>query len=225
MSLRGRTWELRIGRLRIAGDDAEAGSRPLTVEFDITKSLGREPNKAQIRVANLSRRRREQIEGSDATQIQLIAGYSSEGQSDTIFVGDAREIYSTRDSTEIWTTIEAEDGGRAYRRATITATLRPNVSLASVIAEISSALGVGVGNSRSIAASAELTSGGSIFPDGLALEGPAWRAMDMVCRSAGLRWSVQAGVLQLRTSGRPAGTGCSPMACAASPPIDRLTVE
>lgn len=203
MILRGRYWELTAGFLRIRWDDPirqNTTNRPLTIQFDITKSLDREPNKALIQIYNLTPTNRRALSEAEGLQIALIAGYQEADTHDTIFVGDAEDIYTERtDSGTDWiTTIESRDGGSAYRRSRIAQTFEPNVALSTVIRGCADALGIGRGNSDSIASSAELDSGGSIFPDGITLEGPAWRALDMVCRSASLRWSIQNGVLQLR---------------------------
>lgn len=206
MNLQGRHWELTVGTIRISPGDASAGERPLTVRFDVSKSLDREPNKASIRICNLSPSHREALEQADEPLVQLVAGYTHGDLHDVIFMGDARDVTSAQEETEIWTTIESEDGGHSYRTSRITSSFDAGVSLATVIAACVTALGVGAGNSRSVAEGAELAAGGTVFPDGLALEGPAWRSLDMVCRSARLRWSVQNGVLQLRPRRRAAMT-------------------
>jgi hypothetical protein len=125
---------------------------------------------------------------------------------DTIFVGDARDIWSERDGTEIWTVIEAEDGGRSYRTADYEATFDRNVRCSTVFSALADAMGVGVGNASSIFSTAELDNGSEIWPTGVTLSGAAWRSMDRLCRSCSLRWSIQNGVLQLRRAGEPAET-------------------
>lgn len=204
MILRDRYWEVTVGTSRISSSDRSAGDRPLSMTFEVNKSLDREPNKATVKIANLTKSRRESLEKEEEPQLEIVAGYSELGMHDTIFVGDARDIYSNRDGANIWTTIEAEDGGNSYRTARLSMSFPPGASLSSVITAIAGAMGVGIGNTAAIAASATLDSGSAVFSSGLAIEGPAWRSLDTVCRSASLRWSVQNGVLQLRQQRRPA---------------------
>jgi hypothetical protein len=236
MTLRHRFWAVTVGTSQVSSEDVTVAECPLTVKFDISKSLDREPNKASIQLCNLSPSRRNELEQADASQVQIVAGYRESAQHDTIFTGDARDIYSQREEANIWTHIESEDGGTAYRTATITATFDEGVSLATVIRGCVRALGIGEGNLTAVATAAQLDAGGAIFPDGLALEGPAWRALDMICRSSSLRWSVQNGVLQLRRAARPAHTRAvllnpssgligSPTRSSRDPRTGKITVE
>lgn len=204
MNLRDRYWEITVGTTRIANSDAGPGVRPMAVSFTVEKSLDREPNKATVQIGNLSGSRRKSIENSEEPQLQIRAGYQDAGLQDSIFVGDAHDIYSSRDGANIWTHIEAKDGGQSYRSARLVASFKPGTALATVLNSIARAMGVGVGNTNAIASTATLDSGGNIFSSGLAIEGPAWRSMDSVCRSSGLRWSVQNGTLQLRQRRAPA---------------------
>lgn len=188
MSLRDRFWEVTVGTVRLASSDTDAGHRPLAMSFEASKSLDREPNRASVKIANLSTSRRESLEKVEEDQLEIRAGYQSTGLQDTIFVGDVRDVYSIREGADVWTTIEAEDGGTSYRTARLAMSFPPGTPLATVLTSIAGAMGVGIGNTATIAASATLESGSSVFPSGLAIEGPAWRSLDTVCRSAGIRW-------------------------------------
>jgi hypothetical protein len=207
MTLWRRDWSLQVG---VPGEDntslliAPADGDPLTVSFDISKSLrSRDPNKAKIEVFNLSQDRRDQIAQMDDPQIEFIAGYV-DGLTETIFLGDARDHWSEARGTEWVTVFEAEDGGSAYRDATVNQSFGPGTPLATVITACAQAMGVGLGNTTSIAATAELDSGGNVYPSGTQLSGRAVRELERLCRSASLRWSLQTGVLQLRGAGRAA---------------------
>ena len=174
------------------------------MKFEVNKSTGREPNTASVSICNLSKSRRDQLAVESSPQLELAAGYKD--LEDTIFVGDARDIWSERDGADVWTTIEAEDGGRSYRTATIEQSFAPNTPVITVLRACADAMGVGIGNADSMAASARLDNAGSQFAGGTVLSGQAWRQLDRICRSCSLRWSVQSGVLQLRQAGQPAET-------------------
>lgn len=193
-----RDWSLRIGTLLIQPGDGFSA----TVEFDVVKTLGREPNTATIRVANLSDDRIAQLSGLDDPDIDLRAGYR--GAAENIFAGDAQDIWTVTEKPDRWTHIEARDGGRSYRTAVLGRAFPAGSSVASVIIACARAMEVGIGNATAIAATAELDTGGRIYATGTTVSGPAWRSLDRVCSSCSLRWSVQQGVLQLRRAGRPA---------------------
>ena len=198
MNLWKRDWSLRIGTVMIRPSDGHL----ITIRFEVSKTSGREPNKASISIANLSDARVSSLAAMDDPDIELQAGYV--GAMDTIFSGDAKDIWTTRDTPDRWTKIEAQDGGRSYRSAELDQGWDESVSLATIITSCAQAMGVGIGNAASAAARAELDSGGAIFPTGVTISGPAWRSLDRICRSCGLRWSVQSGVLQISEVGRAA---------------------
>ncbi len=197
-----RAWSVSIGTSLIRS--AGFGRSNLTVKFEVQKSVEREPNTATVRIANLARDRREEIEQLETPQLELSAGYVD--MMDVIFTGDARDIWSEREGSETWTIIEAEDGGTAYRTAEIEESFGDNVPVLTILRACANAMGVGIGNSESIIAAATLDTAGSNFAGGTVLSGPAWRQLDRICRSCSLRWSVQSGVLQLRAAGQPAET-------------------
>jgi len=198
-TLNQRDWAVQVGNVLMRPG---APGRTLTVEFEVTKTTEREPNKATVKIYNLTPNRRDSLQELDNPQLQIIAGYRN--LTDTIFVGDARDIWTYRDGVDRITEIESEDGGTAYRTATIQQSFAAGISVANVITACAAAMGVGIGNTASVAARAELETGGSIYPTGTTLSGVAWRQLNRVCTSAGLRWSVQNGVLQLRARGRAA---------------------
>jgi len=197
-----RAWSVVVGTTRIDAPPDPGNS--LALKFDVQKSVEREPNTASVRIANMGRSRREALEQLDSPQLEIVAGYRD--LTDTIFVGDARDIWSERDGPDVWTTIEAEDGGKSYRTAEIEQSYGPGVPVITVLRACADAMGIGIGNAASVIAGATLDTAGSNFAGGTVLSGPAWRSLNRICRSCSLRWSVQSGVLQLRTSGQPAET-------------------
>ena len=200
MSLWRYDWSVQIGTLLIRPGPINN----FTVKFSVARSTGREPNSCQIQIANLSDARVQELEAMDNPAVSLRAGYV--GAVDTIFSGNAPTVYTVHEIPNRWTKIEASDAGDSYRSATIERSFAADTSVATVIAACAEAMDVGMGNAASVAADAELNSGGNTYATGTVLSGPAWRQLDRVCNSCGLRWSVQSGVLQLRARGRAAET-------------------
>lgn len=197
-----RSWEVTIGTTRIRNRDPEGNE--LAVKFEINKSTEREPNTANVRIANLHADKRRRLEEQSSPQLQVVAGY--ENNSDTIFTGDTRDIWTQKDGVDIWTTIEAEDGGQSYRTADIEESFDENTPVVTVLRACANAMGIGLGNAVSVMADATLDNAGSQFAGGTVLSGPAWRQLNRICQSCSLRWSVQNGVLQLRRAGQPSET-------------------
>jgi len=191
-----------VGDLRIAS--GLAGEPQFTVKFEVNKSTAREPNTLSVQLANLNPATARRFEETDDQLVELRAGYGD--LVDVIFAGDVRDVFTLRDGTERWTTIEAEDGGRSYSTAEVHATFGDGVSVSTVIMACIDAMGVGRGNAESVSSGASLRSGSTTYDGGTVLDGVAWRELDSVCRSAGLRWSVQHGVIQMRSAGQPSDT-------------------
>ncbi len=85
----------------------------LNVEFDITRTLEKEPSTLSAVVYNLSESTRSKIESEDRQIITLKAGYGDELWN--LFVGDLRVVRHARDGADIATTISAGDGVKGAR--------------------------------------------------------------------------------------------------------------
>jgi hypothetical protein len=190
---------LQIGTIRI--DSARPGQiQPLDISFSITKSTRREPNTAEIKIWNLSPNHRGELDDADSVQVSLNAGYK-EGTS-LIFSGDLNEVESIRDGVDFVTTLEGSDGGATYRSATIQQSFARGTAVSTVLRAAVAALGIGDGNLAQLG-TIELTEGGSVYPEGTVLSGPARSAVDRIVRSCGLNWSIQNGNLQIRRGRNP----------------------
>lgn len=193
-----RDWALTIGQSRIRS----SGGDELHVDFDIDKSTKREPNKAVIRIYNLSEQRSQTINRN--TVITLEAGYVD--LTDTLYTGEARDITNGFNGVDRVLTIESEDAGRKYSTATLDRNWGPGTTFQTIIGEVVEAMGIGRGNLSLVVGTFERQDGPKVFPEGFTASGPAWRTLDQLARSAGFRWSVQNGVLQMRRGNRPVNT-------------------
>lgn len=185
-----RSWSLTLGRLRIASTQTPA----LDVEFQVEKDTTAKPNKLELKVYNLSEQHREMVGASDA--VELRAGYVD--LESTIFSGQARDVWSGRDGADIVTQVEAEDAGTGYRTGSISRAFARGATPILVARACCEAMGVGDGNVSELASA-------DAFAQGYTAQGPAHRVLSDVVRAAGMTWSVQDGVLQLRR-GRPVNT-------------------
>lgn len=194
-----RAWRLTVGSLDVS---------TLSLSFDIEKTAGRHPNKASIKVINLTPDLRAELaqlsvnkkKGPGKIRVSLEAGYvEARG---LIFQGDLRTAKSEKSGPEWETTIEGEDGGQSMRWSRINRAFPPGTPVASVVQACAEAMGVGTGNLAEAIPSARLEGGGSVFATGTVLSGSAPDELDGIIRSLGFTWSVQNGVLQILKRGR-----------------------
>jgi hypothetical protein len=221
-----RQWAVTIGPIRIeglgAGDGLELAG--LDVSFEVESSLAREPNTCSVKVYNLSPEHRRRLDSSAMLPVRVEAGYYQ--AMTVLFDGDVRVAESrlraashrqaqsrlgalaqTVDLVDIVTEIEAEDGGRAWREATVTRSFGPGTPISEVLGACVDALGVGRGNLDELDSEA-LYNGGDLrtFAEGTVLSGQARREVDRIVRSCGMTWSVQGGAFQLMRAGQALAT-------------------
>lgn len=210
-----RAWAIQVGTIRVSGEGAGGGGERASLDcsFEIEKSTRREPNTAAVKVWNLSQEHRAALRQTRNVALRVEAGYV--GHVSTLFDGDVRvaqsapgverrrkadktRLRSIKDATDWVTEIEAEDGGTAYRTATVQQSFGRNTPVATVLRAAVTAMGIGEGNLRELGADPELAGSVGVYENGTVLSGVAHRELDRIVRSVGLRWSVQNGVLQLK---------------------------
>lgn len=182
----------------------------LDIEFNVEKSLKpSEPNKATIKVWNLTRDHIKAIGQAQAITVRLEAGYKD--NTAQIYFGGVRSAHSQREGdTDFVTTLESEDTiakpgivgatKKVTKASLVSIPQGPRVPLSSALNTLAKIIGVQTGDlSKALA-------GKSIQVSGSALHGNAVQRVTDICRSAGLEWSIQDGVLQLLDIGKPLTT-------------------
>jgi len=210
-----RDFEMSIGAQKIAiqaHDPLSNRIQPsLRVGFDVEKTGNSDPNRAAVEIHNLNESNRRVLQkGADLAArmndkglfydwpLVIEAGYVK--TKSQIFSGDITYADSRQDGTEWVTVIEAEDGGRKYRSASISQSFGMGTPVAAVLKTLAGALGVGLGNSAAhFAAGAEL--GYLSFANGIVLNGQVSKLLDKYISSAGYSWSIQDGQLQVLSPG------------------------
>lgn len=171
----------------------------LRVAFKVSKSIGKEPNTAEVSITNLAGSTRSELQGKGHKLI-LEAGY--EDTIARIFAGDVRTIDHTKAGADWTTKATCGDGERAYQWARISESFAGGTRIADVVKKCAEALGLEIGNAIAAVAG---------FPDqfvnGYTAHGNAARELDRVLRPLGLAWSIQDGRLQvLKEAEANAGT-------------------
>jgi hypothetical protein len=194
MALFGRQVRVTVGSLAIEN---------LDVEFKVTKSLQPEPNKAMIRIFNLNRAHREQLEQQTQVPVELFVGYEeSETANGLIYRGTLRRPFSVLEIPDWVTTIRTGDSEKETRSARVNKSFSPGVTFDAMLKEAANALGVGLGNAIEAFSKGKFEEGAkSLFSGGI-LQGSAHKEMKRLLRSANLEFSVQDGELQVLEIGK-----------------------
>lgn len=185
-----RHYVLVVGDVEITG---------LDIGFSVDRSLRREPNRASVRIWNLSEDHRAAVGRMERIRTRLEAGYLS--ASGVIFDGHLVEAQSRKDGSAWVTELQSGDGHHATRSARISHSYRPGASVSSALEQCARTLGVGLGNALDAFGRAGTAAGASLR-QGTSLSGRADDVLDHLCEAAGLEWSIQGGVLQVLDRGR-----------------------
>ncbi|MCK6585963.1 MAG: hypothetical protein L6Q76_00100 [Polyangiaceae bacterium] len=194
--------------------------RELDVAFEVNRSLdASSPNTCELKLYNLREDHRSQLGERASVRCVLEAGYRD--RTSVIFAGELRNVRSERDGADIVTKAETGDGERRRRTARTNRSHAPGTTLETVVRDLASTMGVGIGNTEQMSA---LTSGRQ-FRHGTVTSGNAPGQLGRVLRGAGLEHSVQDGQLQvLRRGDALAGTAVvlSPSTGLIGSPVKEL---
>jgi phage protein D len=179
-----RQYELRIADLKITG---------LRVAFRIVKSLT-EPNTLDLAVYNLSEETRTKIQ-KPRTRVEFSAGYAG-APLETLFVGDTTLLNTVKQGPDFVTHVQAGDGIRAIRTATVSESFASGTPVAEVIRQMAQSAGVGLGNLASALTKGNRISTLEQYAKGLSVSGMAHEQLKKVAASYGLNLSVQDNQLQ-----------------------------
>jgi hypothetical protein len=167
----------------------------LDFKFEVKAKASASPNVLNLEVYNLNDDTRKAFEAKGAKlPIQLDAGYKD--LVGTLFRGKVREAETEADGEgNTITRIEAGDGEVEMRTSQIAITVEPGITAAALLEKVAKATGLGDGNLSE--AAALVASLPSLFPKGGALSGNAMSTLERVCKSYGLKPSVQGEALLL----------------------------
>lgn len=165
----------------------------LQVEFEIVRTLEKEPSTLRATVYNLSEETRSKLEAPDRIVLTLAAGYGDTAHN--LFKGDLRRTYHQRDGGDIATTLEAGDGYRGSKEWA-RKWFPKNTSIRTILEYLIDKARIGEGN-LSEAMGIEEANG---LPDeiraGRHVRGYALDELNELCNSRGIEFSVQDGEAQ-----------------------------
>lgn len=166
----------------------------LRVAFKADKTLKPEPNTLDLKVYNLAKASRAQMQSKGAKVI-LQAGYQDHVE--VVFQGDARTIDHVRSGPDWITHVQCGDGERAYRNSRINASFAPGTKVQDVLRTLVKSLGLNSGNALDEIGKGGFREGFDQFLNGYAASGNSATELTRLLDSAGLDWSIQDGALQV----------------------------
>lgn len=198
--------------------------KDLRCAFNVTKTNTPTPNKAEIKVTNLSEEAIASLEQQVTLPVQLDAGYQDGHQ--TLFLGDLRASDTVYETDGSWTTtIKSGDGEKALRSKRADASIPKGTTPDAVFRLVASSVGVLPGNLDTAVSLIKARFGAANpFPFGTTVTGNAARELTSLCRTFDLEWSVQNGALQFVERGK-ALTGQAVLLSAATGMVGSPSVD
>jgi hypothetical protein len=133
----GRVCQVEIGRTdRVTGKAIGSGlqvSDPIRIQFEVTETVGRTPNTADIKIYNLTQDHENRIKG-EFDDVILNAGYA--GAAVLLFRGNIRHSFAHRVDNDHLTEIDAADGDKDFRKGTVNFTLAAGSSPSQLVDHI-----------------------------------------------------------------------------------------
>lgn len=192
MELFDRVYRVVFGNKKAAREfnNLTDGAPALQVKFTVSKEHTPEPNVAKISLYNLSESSRAQCEESDVA-VEIYAGYRPAGSPSLMAAGYVVDAYSKRDSEsgDIVTELDVYDGWLPLRDTIISMSYKKGASAHQLLQAIASAMKCGI----SIAKGAP----DYTWLSGFSYQGSAHGGLTKACSAAGLKWSIQNGVIQV----------------------------
>lgn len=156
------------------------------IAFEINKTVDAVPNNAVIRIFNLTADNELRIR-DEFNEVVLNAGYVDAPK--LLFRGSIINVSRYRDGTDRIVEIQAGDGDRDYRTATVQATLAAGTKNAQVIDRVLQSFKDTIRGAISIPEIARLR--------GKVLSGNTRDILDALAVDTGSHWSIQDGTLQV----------------------------
>jgi hypothetical protein len=167
------------------------------IHFSIKRNLLSQPNTAEIQIYNLAPQSRTALASASGQNLTVSLSAGFQGGIEQLYLGEVRAAWTEHVGPDYITYFESGDGERVQKKRLlpIDTGLGGRVPISTALNAIVTALGIGPGNSALIQKS--LAAQGVATLNASAVTGNATRRLTDLCRSAGLEWSIQNGVLQI----------------------------
>lgn len=184
-----RVYRLLVGK---KGESKGLEITELRIQFDIEKTAKKNPNKNSIKIYNLTKTTREELEKPD-TRCLLYAGYKDGDGALLLFSGAVTFAWSKYDLPEVVTEFELGDGAPEIRDTTISVGYDKGIKSTQILNDVSKQMGTPL--------TLPSDAPERVWANGLSYYGSARTLLDKVTKGTGLEWSIQNGNLQVIKSG------------------------
>ena len=183
----------RIASIEI-GPEGEDGKRfsGFRISFSVKKTKDSDSNNATVEISNLSENSRNFIKEIDHLLI-LKAGYSEGAGEEILFVGNIKLINHTIKPPEILTKLEIGDGEKLLRESKLSLSYKEGFSIRQILNDIVRKMNVPNKVNLSLVDFEDKE-----FTNGYTFVGQTKRALDTLCSSANLEWSIQNNELKVQ---------------------------
>lgn len=164
----------------------------LRIQFEIQKTAKKDPNHSSIKIWNLKKDTRTELEKPD-TRCVLYAGYAEDAGPLLLFTGNVKYAWSKIEGPDIVTEFELGDGHKEIRDTTISVGYNANVKSKTVLDDVSKQMGLPL----TLPSNAPERT----WQHGLSYYGSAAGLLDKVTQATNLEWSIQNGNLQVIEKG------------------------
>lgn len=158
----------------------------LRMAFKITKTITRNPNHSLIRIWNLSPENEGKIKG-EFDSVIVNAGYKDNAR--LLFRGSIKQVGTPRDGLDYITEIEAADGDRDFKEATVTVSFAAGTMMSQVLDHL-------VGTLPTVKRGYVVLKDRKLIR-GMHMCGPTRNGLDFVAQDSDAHWSFQDGNLHI----------------------------
>lgn len=167
------------------GSQAISIGDDLRFEFVCKKSPSSDPNTAEIKITNLSKKTRDTLDELIDTPLVLSAGYAEGEGLLNVFFGDIMSVKHSETPPDIITTIEVGDGAKSLRDSKTALSFAKNTSVSTVIETLADELG------KPVKRPEYLKSVFGKYLSGFAAIGNSKTILDQLARENSFSWSIQ----------------------------------
>lgn len=167
----------------------------LRIEFEIEKSLDKQPNKGDVKITNCAPTTRAFLEKRPLI-VRVDAGY--DGDVGHLFTGDLRWGASKLSNVNWETRLQLADGDRAYRYAAVNRSYKKGTTVLTALRECASAMSLVLPSNLEVTPDLQRQ-----FATGISIQGPARDELTRLLAPFGYTWSIQDGKIQILKDADP----------------------
>lgn len=181
MKLYGRSIQLLIGN-----DKESLVITGLKIDFEVTKTITQDPNKASVVVTNMNEKNRNLITSGNYNRIALKVGYGDDLR--TLFYGKIDIAENTKTGVDIITRLTCNDGQDDYRNAIMSVSIAKGATDRDILKHATASMSDTSNGSQTLTNERRL-------PRGKVLHGLTRNVLSSVAKNHDADWSIQDGQL------------------------------